>query len=97
MIPVDEVMEILREDAWEATEYIGVAPRSDSLGEDHWGIFEYEGALYRVKFVQGNSYWQNEMGQWEDPLYIEWGDDEIECEEVRKVEIVTYRYEPLSA
>lgn len=96
MFPLDGIKDIHDDDLWEHTEYIGIAPRTDSLGEEHWGIFDHDGTLYRVKFVQGNSYWQSEMGQWEEPFpTANWKDNEIECEQVTKVAVTTYRYEPV--
>ena len=97
MVPREVVQEILDDDAWEDTVLIGVAPGTDDLGEAHWGIFEHDGKLLRVKFIEGNSYWRAEMGSWEDPfprkLYAT--ADEFECETVERVPVTTYEYRPI--
>ena len=94
MIPIEVVREVIAQQDWLDVEVIGPAPKSDNLGEECWGVFEHDGATYRVKFERGGAYWQSEMGPWEEPLPGARG-AEVECEEVRAVEVVVVSYEPI--
>ena len=97
MISLDVVEQILNDDTYLDTKYIGVAPGTDRLGEEHWMFFEYEGLLWRVMYVQGNSYWRSEMGAWETPFpQADFKAGEVECEQVEKVAVTTYSYIPVS-
>jgi hypothetical protein len=96
MLPLDLVARVERTDRWVDVKVVGVAPRSDSLGEQCQGVLKHKGRLYRVDFVRGNAYWRAEMGPWEDPFpQVRDGEDEIEVEEVREVEVRTVSYEPV--
>lgn len=93
MIPFDVVREIHAEDDWLAVEVCGTAPGSDGLGEECWGVFEHERRLYRVKFVRGSPYWRSNVGPWENPFpQVAYDAEEIECTEVRAVQVVTMTY-----
>jgi len=76
------------------TEKIGTSPGTDALGIDYWGVFEHEGKLYRVKYTDGNSYWLDQMGSWEDPFILN-ADRNVDCEEVVAHEVITITYEPV--
>jgi len=95
-IPLDAVREILVDEEYIDTEFIGVAPGTDRCGEEHWMIFDYDGLVWRVKYVWGTDYYMTEVGEWEDPFpQVACNIDEIECEQVKKVPVTTYRYEPI--
>ena len=96
MFPLDFVKEILEEDYWHDCQLIGVAPGTDRLGKEFWGIFEHEGKLYRVKYTWGTDFYMSEVGTWDDPFpQVPHGTDEIECEEVTKTSVVSWVYEPI--
>lgn len=84
---------------------------TDDLGIWCYLIFEAEGVSYRCWYIDGNSYWKSQCGQWEDtfPLPSRWNNprnperyirkgDRITCEVVEKKEevVVTTSWEPVA-
>lgn len=91
-VPYDTVDRLLENDDWEAVIPLGVAPNTDSLGEEFYGIFYYNGQLLRVKYTQGCAYWRSQGASWDDAFTIN-EDDTVTCERVVRTEILAYRYE----
>ena len=95
-LPYETVKSILEEEQYLDTEFIRVAPMSDSLGEERWMIFEHDELLWRIKYIDGNSYWRSEMGQWEDQFpQVKYDATEIECEQVVAKTVTTTSYVPI--
>lgn len=70
------------------------------LGNWYWGVFEHEGTYYRVKFTWGQDYYMEQVGNWDTPFPQSEQDPEfeaymVECQEVRRVPVTSYQYEPV--
>jgi hypothetical protein len=76
----------------------------NGIGEIYYGVFRYDGKLYRCRFVKASAYYRSAVGEWEDPFYqspdysgyFDCGEfvETITCEEV--VEKLVVSYEPVS-
>lgn len=74
----------------------GVVQGTDSLGQWNLLYFIVDGVTYRVKFIEGNTYYRSEVGWWEGSRFDgPYGCDPVECTAVELVAKTTYSYQPI--